>query len=147
MRLAVVSDIHGNRRAFDAVLRDLKSVSPDAIVHGGDLAANGAHPSDVIDEIRSFGWRGVRGNTDEMLCKPETLADVRARHPRLSPILVAFEDMIPATVAQLGGDRVRWLGALPVQLTVEDVTVIHASPTDLWRAPADTACDEDLKAI
>jgi putative phosphoesterase len=147
MRLAVVSDIHGNRRAFDAVLRDLKNVSPDAIVHGGDLVANGAHPSDIVDEVRSFGWTGVRGNTDEMLCRPDTLSDVRARHPRLSPILHAFEDMIPATIARLGDDRLRWLDALPVRLTVEDVTVMHASPTDLWRAPLDTAPDEDLRAM
>lgn len=147
MRLAVVSDIHGNRRAFEAVVRDLKNVAPDAIVHGGDLVANGGHPSDILDEIRSFGWRGVRGNTDEMLCRPEVLSDVRARHPRLSPILLAFEAMIPATIADLGAERLRWLDTLPVRLTVEDVTVIHASPTDTWRAPLDTARDEDLKAM
>lgn len=147
MRLAVVSDIHGNRRAFDAVLRDLRNVSPDAIVHGGDLVANGAFPSDIVDEVRSFGWKGVLGNTDEMVCRPETLSDVRVRHPRLSPILHAFEEMIPATIARLGDDRLRWLNALPVRLTVEDVTVIHASPTDLWRAPLETARDEDLNAM
>jgi putative phosphoesterase len=147
VRLAVVSDIHGNRRAFDAVLRDLKNVSPDAIVHGGDLVANGAYPCDIIDEVQSFGWKGVRGNMDEMLCRPETLSDVRARHPRLSPILLAFEEMIPATIARLGDERLRWLDALPLRLTVEDVTVIHASPTDLWRAPLGTARDEDLKAM
>ena len=147
MRLAVVSDIHGNRRAFDAVLRDLKNVSPDAIVHGGDLAANGAHPSDIVDEVRAFGWSGVRGNTDEMLCRPETLSDVRARSPRLSPILLAFEEMIPATIAHLGDERLRWLDALPIQLTVQDVTVIHASPKDLWRAPLESARDEELKVV
>ena len=37
MRVAVVTDIHGNRRALKAVLGDLKQVAPDLIVHGGDL--------------------------------------------------------------------------------------------------------------
>jgi predicted phosphodiesterase len=36
MRVAVVTDIHGNRRAFQ-VLDDLKRVAPDLVVHGGDL--------------------------------------------------------------------------------------------------------------
>ena len=38
MRIAVISDIHGNRTAFAAVLADLKLTSPDLIFHGGDLA-------------------------------------------------------------------------------------------------------------
>jgi predicted phosphodiesterase len=49
MRIAVVSDIHGNRRAFDAVLQDLARVSPDVLLHGGDLAAKGAYPAEIID--------------------------------------------------------------------------------------------------
>jgi predicted phosphodiesterase len=39
MRFALVSDVHGNRRALDAVPCDLEQTSPDAVVHGGDLAA------------------------------------------------------------------------------------------------------------
>ena len=39
MRVAVVNDIHGNRRAFQAVLEDLRQVAPDLVVHGGDLVA------------------------------------------------------------------------------------------------------------
>lgn len=34
MRVAVVTDIHGNRRAFQAVLEDLRQVAPDLVVHG-----------------------------------------------------------------------------------------------------------------
>jgi len=39
MRIAILSDIHGNRTAFEAVLADLRQTSPDLILHGGDLAA------------------------------------------------------------------------------------------------------------
>jgi predicted phosphodiesterase len=42
MRIAIVSDIHGNRTAFEAVLADLLRASPDLILHGGDLAHGGA---------------------------------------------------------------------------------------------------------
>ncbi|PYU57499.1 MAG: YfcE family phosphodiesterase, partial [Acidobacteria bacterium] len=67
MRVAIVSDIHGNRRALEAVVADLQQIAPDVVVHGGDLAAGGAHPAEIIDQVRSLGWPGVRGNTDEML--------------------------------------------------------------------------------
>src|SRR5438445_777072 len=67
MRLAVLSDIHGNLTAFKAVLADLKSVvAPDLVVHGGDLAANGAVKSKTITYghihrtfIRKIGKRTI----------------------------------------------------------------------------------------
>ncbi len=78
MRVAIVSDIHGNRRALEAVVADLRQIAPDVVVHGGDLAAGGAHPAEIIDQVRSLGWPGVRGNTDEMLWAPQRLAEYAA---------------------------------------------------------------------
>jgi len=145
MRIAVISDVHGNRRAFDAVRKDLEQVSPDLVIHGGDLAANGAHPAEVIDQIRDQGWLGVRGNTDEMLWAPECLPQLAGRYPKLASILRAFEEMVPATRAAIGEQRLRWLETLPHRHSVEGITVIHASPNNLWRAPSDKASDEELK--
>jgi hypothetical protein len=59
IRVALVTDIHGNRRALHAVLADLKQVAPDLILHGGDLVFGGTHPAEIIDEARSLGWPGV----------------------------------------------------------------------------------------
>lgn len=146
MRIAVVSDIHGNRRAFDAVLEDLGLVSPDLVLHGGDLAANGAHPAEIIDQIRSLGWQGVRGNTDEMLWAPEGLPLLAARQPKLAPILSAFQEMIPVTQTKIGEERLRWLETLPHRHSVEGLTVLHASPSDLWRAPLDKATASELQS-
>jgi predicted phosphodiesterase len=53
MRIAIVSDIHGNRTAFEAVLVDLRQTAPDLILHGGDLADGGASPVEIVDRIRS----------------------------------------------------------------------------------------------
>lgn len=75
MRIAVVSDIHGNRTAFDAVLADMRRTCPDLILHGGDLADSGSSPVEIVEQIRDLGWQGVVGNTDEMLFKPESLQD------------------------------------------------------------------------
>ena len=75
MRIAILSDIHGNRTAFEAVLADLQQTSPDLILHGGDLADAGASPVEIVDRVRDLGWKGVVGNTDEMLFRPESLEE------------------------------------------------------------------------
>src|SRR5438105_15284431 len=81
MRLAVLSDIHGNLTALEAVLTDLKTISADVVVHGGDLVANGARPAQAVDIIRALGWPGVCGNTDEMLWRQELLAELELKAP------------------------------------------------------------------
>jgi putative phosphoesterase len=145
VRIAIVSDIHGNRRAFQAVLADLRQVAPDLTLHGGDLAANGAHPADIIYQIRSLGWPGVRGNTDEMLWAPECLAVLATTYPKLAPLLAAFQEMIPITRAKIGEERLRWLERLPHLHSAGVVSLVHASPNDLWRAPLPTASDVELE--
>ncbi len=81
MRLAILSDIHGNLTALEAVLADLKTLGVDLVVHGGDLVANGARPAHVVDIIRELSWRGVCGNTDEMLWRPELVAELELKAP------------------------------------------------------------------
>jgi predicted phosphodiesterase len=146
MRIAIVSDVHGNRRAFDAVRADLKEVSPDLVLHGGDLAANGAHPEYIVDQIRSLGWRGVLGNTDEMLCCPERLEEVARTHPKLAKIVAAFQEMVPFTRDRLGEERLSWLAGLPPLYTGTLLTLVHATLDDLWRAPLPSASDEEMQA-
>ena len=144
MRVAIVSDIHGNRRAFEAVLADLKEVAPDLVLHGGDLAAGGAHPADIIDRVCSLGWPGVRGNTDEMLWAPERLAEYAATQPKLAPILAMVQETIPPTLASIGEERLRWLEGLPFVYSREGFSLVHASPGDCWRAPSPNASDAEL---
>src|SRR5271165_3089988 len=93
MRIAIVSDIHGNRTAFEAVLADLRQTSPDVTLHGGDLAASGASPAEIVDRIRDLGWQGVVGNTDEMLWMPESLTEFANQSPKLQTLSAAFQEM------------------------------------------------------
>ena len=145
MRIAVVSDVHGNRRALQAVLADLRQFAPDLVVHGGDLAYGGAHPAEVVDQIRSLGWPGVRGNTDEMLWAPQSLTDFAAKVPKLAPLLSRIQDLIPSMVASLGEDRLHWLETHPMRYTHELFSVVHAAPNDLWTSPWSNASDEELQ--
>src|SRR5260370_31475371 len=145
MRIAIVSDIHGNLRAFQAVLADLRQVAPELVVHGGDLASGGARPAEIIDQVRTLGWPGVRGNTDEMLWAPKSLTKFAATAPKLSPLLAILQEMIPPTLASIGEQRLRWLEELPFLYSQEGFSLVHASPNDLWRAPALDASDEELQ--
>jgi putative phosphoesterase len=147
MRIAIISDIHGNLAAFEAVLADLRLTSPDLVLHGGDLAASGAHPAEIVDRIRDLGWPGVCGNTDEMLWNRESLTNYAAKFPKLQSILTILDAMIPWTCASLGEDRIRWLQNLPRLQRQSSLALVHASPNDLWLAPLPNASDVELRSV
>jgi len=147
MRIAIVSDIHGNRTAFEAVLADLRQTSPDLILHGGDLVASGASPAEIVDRIRDLGWQGVVGNTDEMLWMPESLTELVNQSPKLQPLLAAFQEMALATRAALGEERLAWLRGLPRIQIRSPMALVHASPENLWRAPLLAASDAELESV
>jgi putative phosphoesterase len=143
MRVAVVSDIHGNLTALDAVIADLKQTSPDLIVHGGDLLGGGARQAEVVDRLRDLDWPGVRGNTDEMLWNPDRAAE-HLRAPALQRVREITFQFIAAAVNAIGEERLAWLRALPTRWSANDLTVVHAGPDDVWRSPSADASDEEL---
>ena len=147
MRVALVSDVHGNLTALEAVVADLRRRAPDLVVHGGDLALMGPRPAEVIDRIRELGWPGVVGNTDELLWRPHEYERQLARAPRLARLLdLIFDAYAPDTRERLGEARVSWLRSLPAEHRSE-LTVVHAQPGDLWRAPMPDADDDELSRI
>jgi putative phosphoesterase len=144
VRIAIVSDIHGNLTALEAVLEDLRHTSPDLILHGGDLADSGSRPAEVVDLIRSLGWGGVYGNTDEMHFRPESLEEFASRSSAPKSLWAAVREMAAATEAVLGGERIAWLSTLPRVLTTESIALVHASPESTWKAPGPDSSDQEL---
>ena len=71
MRVALLSDIHSNLEALDAVLAALPQV--DRILVLGDIVGYGPDPNAVIARLRSTGARAVRGNHDQAMLEPSTL--------------------------------------------------------------------------
>ena len=69
MKIAILSDIHGNLVALKAVLQDIERRKVDQGVYLGDLAATGPQPCEVIELIQTMKWPCVMGNTDETLAK------------------------------------------------------------------------------
>jgi 3',5'-cyclic AMP phosphodiesterase CpdA len=141
MRIAILADIHGNLTALDAVLADLRQQKPDVIYHGGDLVFGGCNPSEVVDCIVQEGWKGVLGNTDEMLWDTSARPGLEAAAPQLKPLFkVLFDSSGPATKKMIGPSRLAWLRTLPADLRFEDLrhenlALMHASPGNLWHAP------------
>jgi putative phosphoesterase len=147
MRIAIVSDIHGNRTAFEAVLADLRQTSPDLMLHGGDLADTGSSPIEIIDRIRDLGWPGVVGNTDEMLFRPASLQEFAAESPQLQALFATIEEMAAATRERVGEERLAWLRNLPRVQIRDEMALVHASPESCWRAPAPEAPDTELESL
>jgi putative phosphoesterase len=144
MRIAVVSDIHGNLTALDAVIADLKEVGPDLVVHGGDLlGGGGGHQAEVVDRIRDLGWPGVYGNVDEILWNPDSVAE-HLQGPAFERLREIVSQHMGATLAAIGDERLNWLRALPLRWSGNGLTVVHAGPDNVWRSPSADAADEEL---
>jgi protein phosphatase len=126
MRLAVLSDIHGNLTALETVLTDVAAAQPDKVWVLGDLAAIGPRPSQCIRQVQAladtYGKDNVnviRGNTDRDMV-------YATRHKR--PV-VENADEFPAYVADLAAHyaTLQWNLA---QLSFEDYTYLSKLPSE-----------------
>jgi len=147
MRIAVVSDIHGNQTALEAVLADLRQTAPDLVLHGGDLADAGSSPIEIVDRIRDLGWQGVVGNTDEMLFRPESLDEFASRSSAPASLWEAVRAMAAVTRGLLGEERIAWLRGLPRVQIYAPMALVHASPQSPWRAPTSQATDTEMESV
>jgi predicted phosphodiesterase len=123
--LALISDVHGNGVALDAVLADLARYGVEQIVCLGDLAAGGPHPREVIGRLREAGCRVVRGNADRWLL--EGIPPGRSAETRRLGKVVAWAR------AELAPADFDYLGALPQTLSIGTVGgptlfCFHGSP-------------------
>lgn len=149
MRVAVISDPHGNLRALDAVLADLDATGGfDEVIMAGDFASGGPLPAECVERIRERGYRAVRGNTDEFIVEAGTEGAIPAqpRDPdqRHSGDLLANDRW---TAARMSHAQIEYLAQLPLTLYVsgDDVpvlTICHATP---WNAH-DTVMPTDPEA-
>jgi putative phosphoesterase len=132
VRLAVLSDVHGNAVALDAVRRAIAKEKPDAILIAGDHAMNGPQPAETIDALRELEGDGalvVQGNTDVAVAD----FDYAAAFPWFPEgVPDAFASAAEWAHEALGPERLDWIRRLPAErrLRLEDtlVLVTHASP-------------------
>ena len=132
-RLVVLSDVHGNSVALDAVSAALRREKPDLVAVAGDHALNGPDPAGTVDRLRAMEADGaaiVSGNTDVAVAD----FDYAAAFPWMSDgVPDTFRAAAEWAHDELGDERLSWLRRLPSErrLRADDGTMIlvcHASP-------------------
>ena len=83
MRVALVSDIHGNLVSLEAVLADIDRVGVDRIVCLGDVATIGPQPREVVARLRALDLAGITGNHESYLLNPDLICEVADAPPWL----------------------------------------------------------------
>lgn len=116
MRIAAISDVHGNLLALDAVLADIAHHGVDVTVNLGDLLSGALWPGRTADRLLELGLPTVRGNHErQVLTTPVE---------RMGPSDRLAHD-------SLGPEHRAWLAGLPLTLELDgDVLAFHGSPTD-----------------
>jgi putative phosphoesterase len=114
-RLAVISDIHGNLRALEAVLADIKTRGADAIINLGDCVTSPLWPRETYDLLTTLSLTTVRGNHDRAL-------------------VGSFDNLPPAgkfAHAALTPQQRQTLSQLPTRVEVAPgILAIHGTPDD-----------------
>ena len=131
-RIAVLSDVHGNAPALEAVRKAVKAAKPDAVLVAGDIVLNGPDPSGSLDGVRELAAAGalvVQGNTDVAVAD----FDYSAAFPWFADgVPDSFRAAAEWAHDEIGPERVDWLRGLPAErrLRIDDtlVLVCHASP-------------------
>jgi predicted phosphodiesterase len=155
MRIAVISDVHGNLPALEAVLADLEEELCDRVVMAGDFAFGGPWPAECIEVIRERGIPAVRGNTDEFLVEvgsggriPAQVRTEAQRHTA-SPALRARYEW---TVGRLSAEHLDYLASLPLAYLVPapggaGLTIVHATPWNCHDTVQPDAPEATLQAM
>ena len=120
MRLAVISDIHGNFEAFQQVLADIDRSVIDAVISLGDNVGYGPEPELVIQKIRTRRIRSVQGNHELALKDPQYLSWF---NPSARKSLVQTRSL-------LSDKSLRFIAKLKPSLIAYDCRFVHGFPPD-----------------
>ncbi len=148
MRIALISDIHGNLVALETVLRDIDALRPDRIVCLGDVAFMGPQPREATQCLMALDCPVVMGNTDEWMLDPgvpEFPTDEQSRRnedigfwclEQLSPTELDFlRTFKPVIREPLNSD------------TVAAILCFHGSPQDCREVILATTPDDQLEPM
>jgi len=119
MRIGVLSDVHANRVALEAVLADMPPV--DALVCAGDVVGYNPWPADCVDRLRELSVPSVMGNHDRAVVER---TNFRFNRTARAGVEHARDE--------LDADAVEWLASLPADRLAFDgrVRVVHGHPDD-----------------
>jgi putative phosphoesterase len=120
VRVALVSDLHGNEVAFDAVLADARVAGFDALVCLGDVATLGPKPGAVLARLRDLRCRCVLGNHDEFML------DAALIHAYSESALIVSS--VDATRAVLTAAEIDFIRTFERTIALEGLFLFHGTP-------------------
>jgi predicted phosphodiesterase len=114
MRIAVLSDIHGNLSALESVLRHIDHRGADLIVNLGDIVSGPLQPRETAERLMELSLPTIRGNHErQLLTQPLEKMNASDRFAR----------------EELTEEQLRWLQTLPEHLHLPDgVLLVHGTP-------------------
>lgn len=118
MRYAILSDIHGNLEALQAVLADVR-VQADAVLCLGDIVGYGADPTACLEIVAERAQTIIAGNHEHAVAG---LLDLQWFNPYARAAALWTRE-------RLDDDHRSYLGGLPLITEVDDATLVHASPS------------------
>lgn len=143
MKLAFISDIHGNAIALDAVLKDIENRKVDKICVLGDLCFRGPEPSRSLEIIRSLDCDVIKGNADEWVVRGINKGEVPDK------ALEIMNQEREWSLRQLDSQAIDYLSGLPTELNLEygkvKISAFHATPKSLFEVVPPTENDELLE--
>ncbi|HEV7776732.1 MAG TPA: metallophosphoesterase family protein [Luteibacter sp.] len=115
MKIAAISDIHGNLGALDAVLEDIGQQEVDLIVNLGDILSGALQPAETADRLIALGLPTIRGNHERQVLTED-------------PLMMGASDLHAHRT--LRPDQLAWLASLPETLAIgPDVLLVHGTPS------------------
>ena len=118
MKYAILSDIHGNLEALEAVLAHAEDNGCEKYVCGGDVVGYNANPSECMAKVQEMGMPCVKGNHDEYV------ADEDLDLMTFNPIAAAAVEW---TREQLSSEQLNWLRELRYLRLVDSFSVVHST--------------------
>ncbi|MBU9720577.1 MULTISPECIES: metallophosphoesterase family protein [Bacillaceae] len=144
MKIAFVSDIHGNGIAFDAVLQDIASKNVDKTIVLGDLCFRGPEPKRSLDLVRSLNTTVLKGNADEWVLRGIKEGEVPDK------ALELMRKEREWTYNQLSEEDLEYLRSLPHEANIaltDELTIhaFHATPSSLFDVVPASASNEEME--
>jgi len=132
MVIAILSDIHGNLEAFQAVIKDLEKYQPEAVICLGDLIGYGPNPEEVITLFRHQGYATVMGNHEAVL----------QNHKMLNLLNFQAKENAIATANMLSAKSIGYCRTLPKSLIYGGALFVHGFPPSSVMKYVTMATDE-----
>jgi predicted phosphodiesterase len=124
MRIAIVSDIHGNLKALEAVVRDIERRSVDAVINLGDSLSGPLMPKETAQFLMAQNWTHLAGNHERQILElnEQSGGPDRFAHSRL------------------GATELQWIASLPPAMQfADDVLICHGTPSSDYTGLLQTA--------